>query len=132
MGSIIGAIGLPNALSLGFVNYIAQALTLGFSARSWVHHAVAPTFFFNPLRLNVLSAAMAKHAPEVGLSQGQLRGAVTNLGSIVSMFSGLIWPRIYAAGVRAGRPGLFYLPVAFVAAAQLVIVRLEVNRKQSK
>ena len=44
------------------------------------------------LRLNVLSAAMSEHASAVGLSQGQLRGAVTNLGSIVSMVSNMVWP----------------------------------------
>ena len=72
---------------------------------------------------------MAQHAPAIGLSQGQLRGAVTNLGSIVSIFAGLVWPRIYAVGVRIGRPGLFYLPIALVAALQLLIVRTEMGTK---
>ena len=72
---------------------------------------------------------MAQHAPAIGLSQGQLRGAVTNLGSIVSIFAGLVWPRIYAVGVRIGRPGLFYLPIALVAALQLFIVRTEMGPK---
>ena len=74
---------------------------------------------------------MAQHAPTVGLSQGQLRGAVTNLGSIISVFAGLIWPRVYAVGVRIGRPGIFYLPIALVAMVQLLIVRSEMGPKRA-
>lgn len=108
-------------------NYTLQALVSGLSTSKRLHFLLGGTFFLNPLRLNVLTGAMAQHAPAVGLSQGQLRGAVTNLGSIVSIFAGLVWPRVYAVGVRMGRPGLFYLPIAAVAVLQLLIVRTEMG-----
>ena len=110
-------------------NYTVQALVYGLTTSKRLHFLLGATFFFNPLRLNVLTGAMAQHAPEVGLSQGQLRGAVTNLGSIVSIFAGLLWPRVYAIGVRMGRPGIFYLPIALVAMLQLLIVRTEMGPK---
>ena len=117
VGPLIGLLGLRHALSLGFVNYTAQALVFGLSTRRHLHFLASPTFFLNPcvcffffaflshnslgtwrvrLRLNVLSAAMSEHASAVGLSQGQLRGAVTNLGSIVSMVSNMVWPSVPA------------------------------------
>lgn len=108
-------------------NYTLQALLYGLTTSKRLHFILSGTFFFNPLRLNVLTGAMAQHAPAVGLSQGQLRGAVTNLGSLVSIFAGLVWPRIYAVGVKMGRPGLFYLPIALVAMLQLLIVRTEMG-----
>jgi DHA1 family tetracycline resistance protein-like MFS transporter len=128
VGSMIGWLGSKDALSLGFVNYFFQALTFGLARQGRWHYLVAPSFFFNSLRLNVLTAAMSQHAAVVGLSQGQLRGAVTNLGSLVSMVSGLVWPRVYALGVRAGNPGLFYMPIAVVSVLQLIITRSELGR----
>ena len=114
VGPLIGLLGLRHALSLGFVNYTAQALVFGLSTRRHLHFLASPSFFLTPcvcfffrfpfaqltghlavrLRLNVLSAAMSEHASAVGLSQGQLRGAVTNLGSIVSMVSNMVWPSV--------------------------------------
>ena len=116
VGPLIGLLGLRHALSLGFVNYTAQALVFGLCPRRNLHFLASPSFFLNPcvcfffaflshnslgtwrvrLRLNVLSAAMSEHASAVGLSQGQLRGAVTNLGSIVSMVSNMVWPSVPA------------------------------------
>ena len=38
--------------------------------------------------------------------------------------------RVYAVGVRAGRPGVFYLPIAALALLQLAIAQLEVGRSK--
>lgn len=118
---------MQNSLSLGTLNYAVQSLVFGLSSKMRVHYIMGATMIMNPLRLNVLTAAMAQHAPNIRLSQGQVRGAVTNLGSIVAIVANLIWPRVYAIGVKAGNPGLFYLPIAAVAAAQLLVVRLEMT-----
>ena len=45
---------------------------------------------------------------EAGFPQGELLGMSANLRTMANILSPLLWSRVYAAGVRSGKAGLFF------------------------
>ena len=58
-----------------------------------------------------------------GFAQGELQGAVSNLGTVVRVFTPLLWGRIYAYGSAIGRPSLIYYCSAASGLIQIALVR---------
>ena len=77
-------------------------------------------------------AAMAAHAPKVGIPQGALASATENLENFVALFSGQVWARVYAFGVARGSPALFYVIIAAVTLAQAAFVTVEMREGVAK
>ena len=71
--------------------------------------------------------AQAEHAPKVGIGQGAMGSMNENLGNIIAMSSSMLFARIYAFGVRVGRPALFNYVVAVVAFLNLAITTVEIR-----
>ena len=53
---------------------------------------------------------------------GELQGALGNLGTICRIVSPQLWTLIYQAGIKAGRPTMFYLVAACGCLLQLVVL----------
>ena len=113
-------------MQLGLANYmISTALFAGLGSRTGgrIFTVAAPLFVLSPLRQNCLATAQALEASEQGIAQGELRGMITNLGSVVSILSGFCWSRVFAFSVRANITGLIWYMATALALIQLVLAR---------
>ena len=57
-----------------------------------------------------------------GIPQGELQGSLSNLKTICTILTPMMWGRIYAYGVRVGVPSLFYGVSAGAGLVQLLIL----------
>ena len=132
VAKIVSLLGIRGALQLSFSTQMMQMVAFGVVRSASVYNALAATMVLNPLRNNVLRAAMTEHAAKCGISQGALGAMSENLGSISAIFSSMIWARVYAFGVARGNSGLFYLVVAAVAVINGVITTAVIGDKGEK
>ena len=59
-----------------------------------------------------------------GFAQGELLGMSANLKTVACILSPLLWSRIYAAGLRRGKAGLwFYTGVSIATVARMLVMR---------
>ena len=131
VGWLAAMLGLRPALMLGFLVYTAQASYFSCIKTGQALRYSVGSFFLNPLRMNLLSAALSAHANAAGFAQGELRGAITNLGSLIAMFSTLAWSKVYAYGVRNSWPGFFWIPIAIVTMMETALLAGLPREKQS-
>lgn len=96
----------------------------GFASKSWHHYAGRPTGFLRPAAIAALNARITLEGKAQGLLQGELRGAVNNLGTITQILSPMMWGNMYSWGVKIGKPGSFFFMVATGAVLQLLAVPL--------
>ena len=86
-------------------------------------------YMLRPLRLTsaVSEVAMAYTQTTVGAAcgvpQGELQGSLSNLRTICTILTPMIWSRVYGYGVRVGVPSLFYYVSAAGGLLQLVLLR---------
>ena len=132
VGPIVAALGLRSTATLAYVSWALQSLAFALAPTPWVYTAVSTSFVLNPLRFNVPRAAMAAHAPKVGIPQGALASATENLENFVALFSGQVWARVYAFGVARGSPALFYVIIAAVTLGQAAFVTVEMREGVAK
>ena len=104
----------------GLASTLVENIFCGLANRSWHHYAARPVGFLRPSAVAALNACLTLEGTSLGLAQGELRGAINNLSTIVQIISPIFWGQLYSAGVARGRPGAFYFVVAAGAALQLV------------
>ena len=59
-----------------------------------------------------------------GIPQGELQAALQSLSTVIRIVSPIIWGRIYAYGVSAGIPQLFYYVSAAGGVVQVILLRV--------
>jgi DHA1 family tetracycline resistance protein-like MFS transporter len=123
-GSVIKLLGDTHSMVLGLLSSVVENLINGLATSSWHYYAGRPTGFFRPSAVAALNARITLEGTAQGLAQGELRGAVNNLMTIVQITSPVFWGYLYAAGVERGRPGFFYLVVSVAACLQVIAVPL--------
>jgi hypothetical protein len=64
------------------------------------------------------SAATTLAGTRAGLAQGELQAALSNIRTLCSIVSPLVWGWVYAAGASRGRAALFYWVSAGVVALE--------------
>ena len=92
-----------------------MALTENFS---WIH-ATLPSHAAIMHRVSV-RVMVSGAGDEAGFPQGELLGMSANLRTMANILSPLLWSRVYAAGVRSGKAGLFFCAPSAPPAALLL------------
>lgn len=123
-GRVIKMLGETRSMVVGLLSSVVENLMCGVATRSWQHYAARPTGFFRPAAVAALNARITLEGTAQGLAQGELRGAVNNLMTIVQITSPVAWGYMYAAGAERGWPGFFYCIVSAAALVQLFAVPL--------
>ena len=57
------------------------------------------------------------------MAQGELQGALSNLGTVVRVLTPLIWGWIYTFGLSVGQPSLIYFCSAAAGIVQVYLAR---------
>ena len=73
--------------------------------------------------MQTLQSVMVNEGSKADFGKAQLRGMVTNLQTVVSIASPLLWSNVYAWGVGRGSDGAFYWVVSAMTASQLLLSR---------
>jgi hypothetical protein len=120
VGPVIRSLGLRGSMLLAWGVYAMQTAFLGTATAAWQFYLVLPSFFLNILRSQALQTALVHEASSTaGFGQGELRGMMSNLSTVTSVISPLLWSNLYALGVRRGRGALFYHVVTACTLGQL-------------
>ena len=91
-------------LGADLTHTIPMALTENFA---WIH-ATLPSHAAIMHRVSVERVMVSGAGDGAGFPQGELLGMSANLRTMANILSPLLWSRVYAAGVRSGKAGLFF------------------------
>lgn len=122
-GRLMRGIGPRALLLLGQCINMLESTLASVATQGWQFFALRPLGGFNQstvrMAMDYTSSAIGK---EIGVAQGQLQSALTNLGELCKITRPLIWGPIYARGIHNGWPGFFYAVSAATGVLQLVLM----------
>lgn len=122
-GKIISALGTSKSLYLGYLSGVIQQLSTGLASRSWHFYAVRSTQLTSDVSMVAMQYTQTAVGHAVGMAQGELVAAISNLGTIVRVFTPLVWGSVYNYGLRHNMPSLIYFVSAASGSVQLLLVR---------
>ena len=115
---MVNAIGIGRSYFIGCFSQMLQNLLFGLSSQTWQYYAT--TCLTSPTRALpqvALKTVTMQCASSIGMAQGELQGALSNLQTVCRIAAPMIWPAVFAWGTSRGRPQALYF---CAAAANLV------------
>ena len=121
-GRIISYLGTRRSLYLGYCTAAFEQLCTGLARTSSHFYAVRTLQVTSDVSMVAMQYTTTAVGAAEGFAQGELQGAISNLGTIVRIFTPLLWGRIYAWGTSVGRPSLIYYCSALGGVIQIALV----------
>ncbi len=117
---MVSALGTGQSYFIGCFSQVVQNILYGLSSRTW--HYYATVCFTSPTRALpqvALKTVTMQCAVDVGMAQGELQGALSNLQTVCRIAAPMIWPNIFAWGTSRGMPQVLYFSAAVANLVQL-------------
>jgi hypothetical protein len=128
-GRILRRIGVKRSLMLGQATQVVEQLAAGLATKG-IHF-----YLLRPFRItaDVGELAMQYTTTSIGaelkIPQGELQAALSSISKLVGIVTPLLWGQLYAYGVAAGIPSLFYYASAAGGVLQLLMLRVLLSMK---
>jgi MFS family permease len=119
VGPALRNFGISNSIRLGVAASTLQNILMARCTKLSHFIALTPLGWLETAASAAVSASICTEAEVHGMAQGELQGTIGNLNAVAMMVAPMLWGTIYARGVSAGQPGLFYYFVAVLTLLQL-------------
>ena len=123
-GRIIAWVGARKSLYLGYASAMVQQLMTGFASKGWHFFAIRTTQLGADVSMVAMQYTQSAVGAAVGIPQGELQGSLSNLSTVVRVFTPLIWGAVFNYGLRTGRPSFIYFVCATSGVVQMLLVKL--------
>eukprot|EP01051_Picozoa_sp_SAG22_P005311 SAG22_NODE_311_length_12629_cov_20.911891_6_plen_432_part_00 len=123
-GTLMRVLGPTASLFIGQCSVMAEQLCASMANQGWHFYAIRTLRMTSAVSEVAMEYTKTSVGVLCGIPQGQLQGCLSNLRTICNILTPMLWGRIYAYGVRKGRPSLFYLVSAAAGVIQLLILKL--------
>ena len=113
--------GAGGAMIIGTASMVGQNLMNVFTTEVW--HLYGNTLLTSPFRALPqvgLKTPTMQAAVAIGMAQGELQGAISNLQTICRILAPLLWSNLYAWGSKRGTSWVYYYWIALGCFLQLL------------